>query len=226
MTRTVREPRGFPALPPRRGATRGRNWWSRAWVGALEDTSLDAAQLRRGRRLAGAGVVGPLTLSPGRIGAQVDDGGEARVVAVHLPELDDAAWARFHAQVAAEAGHLAALGAGEMPRTLVTAADAAGVELLPGIGDLTADCDCPEWGDPCPHAAAVCYQVAWLLDEEPTLLLLLRGRDRTELLGTPPAPDAQDAPDPDRLAALVDLAAGRARALLAAHPPPDEPADR
>ncbi|MGH3623968.1 MAG: SWF/SNF family helicase, partial [Sciscionella sp.] len=35
---------------------------------------------------------------------------------------------------------------------------------------------------PCQHAAALCYQAAWLLDDDPFVLLLVRGRDKRELL--------------------------------------------
>ncbi|MFW3469962.1 SWIM zinc finger family protein [Streptomyces microflavus] len=43
-------------------------------------------------------------------------------------------------------------------------------------------CSCPDWGYPCKHAAAVFYQVARLLDEDPFVLLLLRGRGERELM--------------------------------------------
>jgi hypothetical protein len=80
------------------------------------------------------------------------------------------------------AGHIAALLDGEMPHALVDAAADAGVSLLPGIGELDSSCTCDGWELPCQHAAALCYQVAWLLDDDPFILLLLRGRDREELL--------------------------------------------
>jgi hypothetical protein len=84
--------------------------------------------------------------------------------------------------VAARAGHLAALLDGEMPHDLVEAAADAGVSLLPGIGDLDPTCTCDAWELPCQHAAALCYQLAWLLDDDPFVLLLLRGQTREGLL--------------------------------------------
>lgn len=66
--------------------------------------------------------------------------------------------------------------------------------LLPVIGDLDPSCTCDAWELPCQHAAGLCYQVAWLLDSDPFVLLLLRGRSREDLLdqlqsrsGTEPA---------------------------------------
>jgi uncharacterized Zn finger protein len=173
--------RGFPAFPPRPGR-RGRSWWARAFVAAMEDAALDATLLRAGRRFAGSGRIGPITVSPGRIAATVEDPDGIYDVVVHLSELTDAEWDRFLDQVRAEAGHLAALLDREVPRSLVRSADAADVALLPTIGDLESECGCPDIGDPCQHAAGLCYQAAWLLDDDPFVLLLLRGRGADELL--------------------------------------------
>jgi uncharacterized Zn finger protein len=176
--------RGFPAFPPGRRARQTRAWWGDAWIRALEETSLDQTLLRRGRRSASAGQVGSITVSPGRIAAEVHDGVQDVFYRsrVFVEPMTDAEWTRFLDQVEAKAGHIAALLDGEMPRDLVAAAADVGVRLLPGLGDLQPECDCPEWGDPCPHATALCYQVAWLLDADPFVLLLIRGRGRRELL--------------------------------------------
>jgi uncharacterized Zn finger protein len=173
--------RGFPAFPPRPGR-RGRSWWARAFVAAMEDAALDATLLRAGRRFAGSGRIGPITVAPGRLAATVEDPDGMYDVVVHLAELTDTEWERFLDQVRAEAGHLAALLDREVPRSLVRSADAADVALLPTIGDLESECDCPDVGDPCQHAAGLCYQAAWLLDDDPFVLLLLRGRGVDELL--------------------------------------------
>lgn len=236
--------RGFPAFP-RRPGRRGRSWWAREFLAALEDAALDATVLRAGRRFAGSGRIGPVTVAPGRVSAVADDPDDGPVdVVVHLPELDDDGWDRFTAQVTAEAGHLAALLDGEVPRSLVVSAGAAGVALLPGTGELESECGCPDIGDPCVHSAALAQQLAWLLDDDPFLLLLLRGRGRDELLGpravTPPAPvaDRVGLPHvpppgpyvllpvppppgllPDDLPRIAARAAARARGFLSPPPP-------
>ncbi|GAA2537784.1 hypothetical protein GCM10010210_04520 [Pseudonocardia hydrocarbonoxydans] len=199
--------RGFPAFGARPGR-RGRSWWARAFVAALEDAALDAGVLRRGRRFAGSGRLGPVTIAPGRVSAVADDPDDGLVeTIVRIAELDDADWDRVLGRLAAEAGHLAALLDGEIPRAFVTAADAAGVALLPGVGDLESECDCPDVGDPCTHSAALCYQTSWLLDADPLVLLLLRGRSADELLG---APVTVDPPADDPLERPVPAAEARA----------------
>ncbi|NYI05477.1 SWIM zinc finger family protein [Allostreptomyces psammosilenae] len=178
------EARGFPAFPPqRRGRRFARTWWGDAWIRAMEETSLDAERLARGRRYAKAGHVGTITISPGRIAAPVHGSGdEPYQTVVFVERLTEAEWGRLLDQVASEAGHIAALLDRDMPRDLVEAAEDAGVRLLPDVGDLEPECDCPDWGYPCKHAAALSYQVSWLLDEDPFLLLLMRGKGEAELL--------------------------------------------
>jgi uncharacterized Zn finger protein len=177
---------GFPAFPAsrRRPGRFARTWWGQEWLRALADTALDAEPLKRGRAFAYAGRVGPITVSPGRLAAQVygeDDAVHHTVVFVE--RLGEQEWQRFLDEVAAKAGHLAALLDRDMPHELVTAAADADVALLPGIGDLQPECDCPEWELPCKHAAALCFQTSWLLDADPFVLLLLRGLGRDELTG-------------------------------------------
>lgn len=178
------EARGFPPFPaqPGRRTSRGRTWWAQAWVQALEDTSLDLEQLRRGRRFAGSGRVGAITVSPGRIAAPVYGERDVYDAVVRVEPFTEDEWNRFLSAVAARAGHLAALLDRDMPHDLVDAAADAGVTLLPGIGDLDPACSCDAWELPCQHAAALCYQVGWLLDADPFVLLLIRGRTEPALL--------------------------------------------
>ena len=173
--------RGFAAFPKvkRRVAT---TWWGKAWVKALEDTALNTTLIRLGRRYAHAGVVGPITVSPGRLHAQVHDDDTVYSTTVSVPALSEVQWGRFLDRVAEHSGHIAALLDNDMPRDLVLAAEESGVDLLPGIGDLEPDCDCDDWELTCRHAAALAFQVGWLLDADPFVLLLLKGKPEQELL--------------------------------------------
>ncbi|MGA4838123.1 SWF or SNF family helicase [Streptomyces sp. G45] len=174
--------RTFAALPPARGRGFAETWWGQAWLKALEDTALDNQQLKTGRRLARAGSVGAVSVRPGRITAVVQDKqGTAHRSDVLFQELSEEAWERFLSTVVERAGHIAALLDRDMPPHLVEDATAAGVELLPGIGDLEPECDCEAW-DHCGHTTALCYQMARLLDQDPFVLLLMRGRGERQLL--------------------------------------------
>ncbi|ARF65802.1 MULTISPECIES: SWF or SNF family helicase [Streptomyces] len=174
--------RTFAAFPPARGRGFATSWWGRAWLQALEDTALDGQQLKQGRQLARQGGVGAVSVRPGRITAIVRDrDGTAHRSDVLLQRLDADDWDRFLDMAVDRAGHIAALLDREMPPHLVEDAAGAGVDLLPGIGDLEPECTCGAW-DHCPHSGALCYQVARLLDADPFVLLLMRGRDERRLL--------------------------------------------
>ncbi|MFJ4206281.1 SWIM zinc finger family protein [Streptomyces sviceus] len=173
--------RTFPAFPPRASedARFAATWWGNAWVTALEEGALDAKRLARGRGYAEQGNVDAITVTPGLLLAYVQ-GSRARPyrVQVRLRTLGDADWDRFLDLAADRTGHIAALLDREMPEALAEC----GVPLLPGPGDLEPQCSCPDRGHPCKHAAALCYQTARLLDADPFVLLLLRGRGERELL--------------------------------------------
>ncbi|WP_327749276.1 SWF or SNF family helicase [Streptomyces europaeiscabiei] len=174
--------RTFAASTPVNTRGFAQTWWGRAWLKALEDAALDGAQVKAGRRLARAGAVGAMSVRPGRVTAVVQDrDGTAHRADVLLQELSEDHWDRFLGMAVERAGHIAALLDREMPPHLVEDAATAGVELLPGLGDLEAECDCGAW-DHCGHTAALCYQVARLLDQDPFVLLLMRGRAERALL--------------------------------------------
>ena len=222
MLRTVVHPR----LAARTGSARATTWWGRAWVRAVEEASYSSSDLLVGRRTSRAGQVGQIMVEPGRFVASVEDVRGLWTVAGTLPQLDDAAQAALVETVAAEAGRIAALLSGDLPHSLVEHAEEAGVELLPYGSELGSECTCGAWAQPCPHALAVLYQLNWLLEADPFVLLHLRGLARDDLLsrlhqqgpdGTSQRPG--DAADPDlEMAEDAALRASRALALLADDP--------
>ncbi|RSS13294.1 hypothetical protein EF914_32870 [Streptomyces sp. WAC05458] len=173
--------RTFPALPPRPSGQDGfaETWWGNAWVAALEEGALDSARLARGRVYAERGTVDAITVTPGLVLAYVQ-GSRPRPyrVQVRLRTLGDGDWEAFLDVAVERPGHIAALLDKELPHSLADC----GVPLLPGPGDLAPQCSCPDSGHPCKHAAALCYQTARLLDADPFVLLLLRGRGERTLL--------------------------------------------
>jgi uncharacterized Zn finger protein len=205
-----------PRIRARRGAARSSTWWGKAWVRAAEESAYGFNDLKAARSLARSGSVGAITVSTGRYLAAVEDGDELWSTGTSLPVFDEPDRAAFVEAVAAEAGRLPALLAGDLPHALVEHAEEAGVELLPFGGELEASCTCSAWVDPCAHALATAYQVAWLVDADPFVLLALRGLSREDLLSRlhdreGRRPEVSD--EPDDVALAVDAATRATRIL-------------
>ncbi|MGA2306735.1 MAG: SWIM zinc finger family protein [Acidimicrobiales bacterium] len=162
----------------------GTSWWGRAWVDALEQRAqLDPNRLPRGRSYARSGAVGTLTVAAGEITADVQGSRRAPYkVRVRVRPFSQEEWERVLDALAAEIGHTAALLDGELPPGVSDDVRSVGLDLLPGAGELQPRCSCPDWADPCKHAAAVCFLVADALDADPFGVLLLRGLGREEVL--------------------------------------------
>jgi uncharacterized Zn finger protein len=159
-------------------------WWGQAWVEALEQRArLDPNRLPRGRDYAGSGAVGELVLAPGEVRARVQGRlSEPYEVRVRVRRYGEDEWDRVLGAISAQLGRAAALLDGELPPEVAADVAAAGLDLLPGSGEVGPRCTCPDDADPCKHSAAVCYLVADALDADPFVVLLLRGRTRGEVL--------------------------------------------
>ena len=205
---------------PRRGRVRGagarnkarsNSWWGRAWVRSFEETVLDAADLVAARALARSGRLGAVMVISGMASAVMDPSSPTALIAqVRVRRLDEQQWSAFSTELEREAGFLAALESGELPAELVEHADESGVEIVPGPADLDSACECDSWAQPCLHVLALLYQLAWVLDEDPYALLLLRGRTPDQLKDPSAGPTE-----------AVDAAARAATILALAEDAPD-----
>ncbi|MDZ5619542.1 SWIM zinc finger family protein [Nocardioides bizhenqiangii] len=166
-------------VAPRTGI---RSWWGKAWHRAVEEAAYVDTDLRGGRTLARRGEVGGISVAAGSLLAAVREGDDAWTAEIKIPVLAAEERRTLVEVVAAEAGRIAALLAGELPFDLVEHAEEAGVELLPYGGELAASCTCNAYLDPCRHALAVLIQTGWLVDADPLVLFAVRGLDREALL--------------------------------------------
>lgn len=203
----------------RRGAF-ATTWWGRRFVDAMEDVA-GAGRVQRGRTYARAGQVLSLEVSAGRVQASVQ-GSRATPYATGLSfHTWDAETQRELAEaVAAAPAVLAAVLGGRMPEGFEQLTAGAGLALFPeSLADARFDCTCPDWGDPCKHAAAVVYLLAEWLDGEPFGVLTLRGVERDGLLAAvaalqrPPDPGAGDAGGERQLGEALSAFYGRGAPL-------------
>ncbi|MEU7819217.1 histone-like nucleoid-structuring protein Lsr2 [Catellatospora sp. NPDC049133] len=202
--------RGFPTAQPRLPAdgirARSRRgdiattWWSRRFLKAIESPET-ASRLSRGRSYARSGQVLAMTIAPGEVAAQVQGSRrEPYTVTVATPPFTSADWRRAVGALAERAGYTAELLDGRMPEDVEQVLEPLGLALFPAMRQLDLECSCPDWGNPCKHAAAVCYLLAELFDEDPFVILHWRGMPRDELLDALRAHRARQAggaPDDD-----------------------------
>lgn len=176
--------------------TFGSTWWGREWLDALEGRAVhDPNRLPRGRTYARKGNASALAVERGRVRALVHGSRpDPYDVLLEVRPFRGDEWDCVLDAVVAKAGHAAALLDGELHPGIVADARAVDVELLPRSGELRTACSCPDCAEPCKHAAAICYLMADALDDDPFVLLELRGMARDEVLAAVRARRAAAAP--------------------------------
>ena len=154
--------------------------WSAAWLASMgEDSRGYAERLGRGPYYVSRGAVRGLEVTAGRASARFQHGRQrTQRVVIEVAPLPEEQWASMVHTLAAELRFTAAIADGRLPASGVPLLEDAGVDLVPAREEVTETCDCTEsGGDPCRHLASVHHALAQELDEDPFLLLRLRGRD-------------------------------------------------
>ena len=166
----------------RRGAI-GEQWWSRRFIAVLDSYGM-SSRLQRGRSYARRGQVLEFTLAAGKVTARVQGSRPTPYqVSITVRPLTSAQWRDVESRLAGQALFRARLLAGEMPAEIEEVFASCGTPLFPESSrDLTMSCNCPDWGVPCKHLAAVCYVLAEAFDADPFAMLAWRGKGRDELL--------------------------------------------
>lgn len=166
-----------------RGRFHGSNWWSRCWIEILEG-SIDSARLARGRSYARKGQVIDIEIEPGLVTASVQ-GTRKKPYQIRLgfETLSDEAMGLLLFRFRERSSFAARLLAGEMPDEMEKVFKEAGVNLFPNKSALRRyKCSCPDDAAPCKHITAVLLLLAEVFDDDPFLLLKLRGVNRESLI--------------------------------------------
>ena len=199
----------------KRGAI-GEQWWSQRFIAVLESYGM-SGRLQRGRSYARRGQVLEFALAAGTVTARVQGSRPTPYrVSIEVRPLTAAQWRAVESRLAAQALFRARLLSGEMPAEIEEVFASCGTPLFPqSASDLDMECNCPDWGVPCKHLAAVCYVLAEAFDDDPFAMLAWRGQGRDELLAAlrgarggavTPAPAASGPGDSPALAVLADVA--------------------
>lgn len=164
-----------------KGRKLAQHFWGSAWMKHLALCESGGLNLAPGRTLLRHGCVLNLTISPCAIEALVS-ADRLYEVSLRLKPLGDE---RTELLCQACHGHIdsaLALLEGRVDEAVLARLCDADAGLLPEPADWKMSCNCADWAEPCPHAAAAVYAAGVLIDSEPSLLFTLRGVDPQQLM--------------------------------------------
>jgi uncharacterized Zn finger protein len=166
-----------------KGGKFAESWWAKRWISVLESFNI-GARLGRGRSYARSGQVLSIETDKGRVRAKVQGSRpKPYEVTIQVKALSSADWQKVVQELSKQAIFMAKLLAGEMPQDIEEVFKDARLSVFPEkLKDLTTECSCPDWSNPCKHIAAVHYLLGEEFDRDPFLIFKLRGMNRDEFL--------------------------------------------
>ena len=163
-----------------------RNFWSSAWMKQLAHCESGGMCLAPGRTLLRHGCVLDLRITPGCITALIS-AEELYEVELHINPLEGEQLETLSQVCSTRIDSLLALLEGNISPDVLQQLCHPDHGLLPTPQDWHMRCTCPDWAEPCPHAAAAIYAAGCMIDESPGLLFTLRGIEASALLQKPAA---------------------------------------
>ena len=178
----VRIPRyatGIRAQESRTGS--GRSWWAKEWSRRLEAMGLKG-RLGRGKNYALSGQVVAMEIDGSRVMAKVQGTrADPYVVTIDFRRPEGSARERLVKAIRSEPMLVGRLLADDLPTEIGLLFRAEGYDFFPGgkLGpgkyDMTTACSCPDYANPCKHAAAALLILGEEIARRPAALLELRG---------------------------------------------------
>ncbi len=161
----------------------GRSWYAREFVRALESVA-EKKRLARGLACARANEASRLVLEPGRIKIGICCSGYTiRDVDFTVSRFKQPEWDLLTETIAADASLTGALVSGDFTEHFVETLRSNNIELIPSLNrDFYCYCTCGDHHDTCIHKIAAWYFIAEALDDNPWLLLYIKGKNREEIM--------------------------------------------
>lgn len=153
-----------------------QHWWSKRWIDFIEQLA-ESGRMQRGRTYARRGQVLDIDVQPGLIEARVQGSRRAPYqVRLYFDVIDRSVLPLLIERFNRRASIAAYLLAGQMPPELEALFEEQGTRLFPEPhGHNRLFCSCPDDSPFCKHIVAVLYLVGEVFDQDPLLLLRLRG---------------------------------------------------
>ena len=161
----------------------GSKWWSRKLIDVLKSYGWES-RLSRGARYARAGQVIKINIDKGRVEAYVQ-GSRSRPyhIKIEFPVISEEQWKNIFKMLEEHKEVISELLNGNVPLDLEDLLETINTSLfIKKPEDIEMSCTCPDYAVPCKHIAAVFYILAENFDTDPFLMLLLRGKDKQEIM--------------------------------------------
>ncbi|MBM7073940.1 SWIM zinc finger family protein [Shewanella sp. 202IG2-18] len=165
-----------------------KTWWGLAFIDSLTNF-IDSGRLQRGRAYRTDHRILAFEINKNKIKATIRGNvnpyfGVTKEpkykVTLSLKSIDKKRWTDIINQICQNPSWISKLMLNEIPANIEQVFT--GDSFLPtSFNDVTADCSCPDYANPCKHIAGVYYRLADILDYDPMLLFQLKGLSAAEL---------------------------------------------
>lgn len=179
---TPRKAEGGMKIKSSRGEIGGK-WWSKRFLSILGSYGWDS-RLERGKRYARSGQVLRINMGKGTVQAEVQGSRSSPYkIEIAFPLAGEESWNKIFSYLMEKPEIISHMLTGELLPEVEEAFRKAKSPMIPEkSSEITMDCDCPDYANPCKHIAAVFYVLADNLDEDPFLLFQLKGKKKDEVM--------------------------------------------
>lgn len=167
-----------------------QSWWGQRFLEILQ-TFTNPTRLGRGFRYANRKRIEQFLIEDNLVIGKIR-GNASPYYGVYTPPLHTTTiefdtysrsrWQFAIDEMTSKASLVSKLMLKDMPNDLEAICNKYKINLLPqSREEITTTCSCPDWENPCKHVAGLYYFLANQLDEDPFLLLELRGLSKAAL---------------------------------------------
>jgi uncharacterized Zn finger protein len=167
-------------LKSQRGGV-GSEWWGEEFIDLMEEIG-DVGRLSRGRTYARQGQIRSFSFTGDGIEATIV-GSQIYRATITFPQYSPDEKKIILEWLKSQPIWMSRLFSGELVEEFAdTVREKSGVDIIPNYERMTVRCTCPDYSDPCKHAAAAYYYLGECIDKDPFLLFSLQGFTKEELL--------------------------------------------
>ena len=167
-------------LKAQRGAV-GSEWWGEEFIDLMEEVG-DVGRLSRGRSYARQGQIRTFLFTEDSVEAAII-GSQTYRVTITFPQYTSDEKKIIINWLKEQPVWMSCLFSDELVEDFADTVRAkSGVDIIPAYEQMTVQCTCPDYIEPCKHAAAAYYYLGECIDNDPFLLFSLRGLTKEDVL--------------------------------------------